>query len=187
MNDHKGWLCSGPFSTKAPTNENGKDPESVSAGSPAKRPIDFLIFVPAAWLSGTSFNSGSAWLSLLVLKADPLSWKSGCGRKRRKESEGCDREECLSVCRTEALCLCLNGCLCVLFRVYVCVACVWVVRAAVVPRAWMAPVRPLINEALCPSIPQPVTQRGCINLHRPLVRSGPVQDTHHCVYVCLCD
>lgn len=50
----------------------------------------------------------------------------------------------------------------------------------------MAPVRPLINEALCPSIPQPVTQGGCINLHRPLVRSGPVQDTHQCVSLCSC-
>lgn len=56
----------------------------------------------------------------------------------------------------------------------------------------MAPDRLLINEALCPSIPQPVTQRGRINLHRLLVRSGPVQDTHQCVCMfvlfnaCLC-
>lgn len=75
----------------------------------------------------------------------------------------------------------VSVCVCALAFVCVCV-----VGAAVVQRAWMAPVRLLINEALCPSIPQPVTQRGCINLHRPLVRSGPVQDTHQCVSVRLC-
>lgn len=48
----------------------------------------------------------------------------------------------------------------------------------------MAPVRLLINEALCPSIPQPVTQRERINLHRLLVRSGPVRDMHQCVCMC---
>lgn len=60
-----------------------------------------------------------------------LDWNSGCGRKR-KESEGSDSEECVSVCFSEALRLCLNGCLCVCVCGWVGG---WVVGAAVVPRA----------------------------------------------------
>lgn len=51
----------------------------------------------------------------------------------------------------------------------------------------MAHVRLLINEAFRPSIPQLVTQRGRINLHPSLVRSGPVQAIHQCSalpYIC---
>lgn len=83
MNDHKSAPLSGSFSFTALTNESGKEPWSVSMCGRAKSSIDFLIFVPAAWLWGMSFNSGSAWLSLLVLNANLLKWKSGCGRKRK--------------------------------------------------------------------------------------------------------
>lgn len=48
-----------------------------------------------------------------MLNGGLLNWKSGRGRKRRKESEGCETEECVKVCFSEALCLCLNGCVCV--------------------------------------------------------------------------
>lgn len=83
MNDHKSAALSGSFGFPALTNESGKDLRPVSVCDPARSSIDFLILVPAAWLWGMSFNSGSAWLSLLVLNANLLKWKSGCGRKRK--------------------------------------------------------------------------------------------------------
>ena len=36
----------------------------------------------------------------------------------------------------------------------------------------------VINEALCPSIPHPVTHTQGINLHRALVRSDPTTHSH---------